>query len=140
MGAAHVLLKEAAETLSEEEIRKMEELTNQNRALKEELQRNQNDTLRSYSPAVGGRVTPTRMDEYHRIIEGKKQFKWEIVLYRFLDRHTDIVKLKAELKKKDELRDAAKISHNILVEKLRVAEAKLKRVQGQSTFINSSQN
>ena len=48
-----------------------------------------------------------------------------------LDRHTDIVKLKAELKKKDELRDAAKISHNILVEKLRVAEAKLKRVQGQ---------
>lgn len=118
----------------------MEELTNQNRALKEELQRNQNDTLRSYSPAVGGRVTPTRMDEYHRIIEGKQQFKWEIVLYRFLDRHTDIVKLKAELKKKDELRDAAKISHNILVEKLRVAEAKLKRVQGQSTFINASQN
>ena len=71
MGAAHVLLKEAAETLSEEEIRKMEELTNQNRALKEELQRSQNDTFRSYSPAVGGRVTPTRMDEYHRIIEGK---------------------------------------------------------------------
>ena len=29
-----------------------------------------------------------------------------VVLYRFLDRHTDIVKLKAELKKKDELRDA----------------------------------
>ena len=56
-----------------------------------------------------------------------------------LDRHTDIVKLKQELKKKDELRDAAKISHNILVEKLRVAEAKLKRVQGQSTFINTSQ-
>ena len=71
LGAAHVLLKEAAETLSEEEIRKMEELTNQNRALKEELQRSQNDTFRSYSPAVGGRVTPTRMDEYHRIIEGK---------------------------------------------------------------------
>ena len=56
-----------------------------------------------------------------------------------LDRHTDIVKLKQELKKKDELRDAAKISHNILVEKLRVAEAKLKRVQGQSTFIYASQ-
>ena len=56
-----------------------------------------------------------------------------------LDRHTDIVKLKQELKKKDELRDAAKISHNILVEKLRVAEAKLKRVQGQSTFIYTSQ-
>ena len=47
-----------------------------------------------------------------------------------LDRHSDIVKLKQELRKKDELRDAAKISHNILVEKLRVAEAKLKRVQG----------
>lgn len=118
LGAAHVLLKEAADTLSEDEIRKMEELTNQNRALKEELQRNQNDTFRSYSrnnsPALGGRVTPTRMDEYHRIIE---------------DRHNDIVQLKQELKKRDELRDAAKISHNILVEKLRVAEAKLKRVK-----------
>ena len=70
LGAAHVLLQEAAETLSEEEIRKMEELTNKNRALQEELQRG-NQTIRSYSPAVGGRVTPTRMDEYHRIIEGK---------------------------------------------------------------------
>ena len=131
MGAAHVLLKEAAETLSEEEIRKMEELTNQNRALKEELQRNQNDTLRSYSPAVGGRVTPTRMDEYHRIIEGNKELSVrKKTINIILDRHNDIVKLKTELKKKDELRDAAKISHNILVEKLRVAEAKLKRVQG----------
>ena len=74
LGAAHVLLKEAAETLSEEEIRKMEDLTNENRALKEELQRSQNETLRAYSPAVGGRVTPTRMDEYHRIVEGDIEF------------------------------------------------------------------
>lgn len=94
--SAHNLLKEAAGTLTEDEIDQMDGLQRENAELREKL------LARGSNGQLSGRNTPN-LSHIGTVIK---------------DRQTEIIGLKKELQRSDEMLEAAKTAHNVLVSEL----------------------